>query len=196
MLDKSVPYFDLIMRRPAGALVPATPLPPGYSLIAFHPGGEQAWAEIEAAVLEFDSAAEARAYFTANYSAWQDEANRRVFFVQAADGELVGTTSVWWEYTGRRRVPALHWVGVKPEFQGKGIGKAMVSSALQAGLAIEGDVDFYLHTQTWSYRAIGIYLQTGFRLLPTETYADHQNSYQQALPHLHSKLSPQALALL
>ena len=31
---------------------------------------------------------------------------------------------------------------------------------------IEGDRDFYLHTQTWSHRAVGLYLWAGFRFLP------------------------------
>jgi len=194
MLDKTIPYHDLIMCRRAGTPLPAAIWPAGYRLVGFAAGDEHAWAEIESAVLEFDSQAEALAYFRKEYLPFLPELERRAFFVQAADGRKVGTATIWWEYTGKRRVPAVHWVGVHPAYQGLGLGKALVNQAMQEFLAIEGDVDIYLHTQTWSYRAIGIYLQAGFRLLPSGTYANHVNRYEQALPILQQKLTAASLA--
>lgn len=193
MLDKTIPYYDLIMVRRAGTSLPAATWPVGYSLVGFAQGDEQAWAEIESAVLEFDSQAEALAYFHREYLLFLREVQRRAFFVQAPDGRKLGTVTIWWEYTGKRRVAALHWVGVHPDYQGLGLGKAMVNQAMREFLDIEGDVDVYLHTQTWSYRAIGIYLQAGFRLLPSGTYSNHVNQYEQALPILRSKLTAASL---
>ncbi len=194
MLDKTIPYHDLIMHRRAGTPLPAAIWPDGYSLVGFAAGDEHAWAEIESAVLEFDSQAEALTYFGKEYLPFLPELQRRTFFVQAPDGRKVGTVTIWWEYSGKRRVAALHWVGIHPDCQGLGLGKAMVNQAMQEFLDIEGDEDLYLHTQTWSYRAIGIYLQAGFRLLPSGTYAHHINQYEQALPILQRKLTAGSLA--
>jgi RimJ/RimL family protein N-acetyltransferase len=196
MLDKSVPYFDLAMHRRAGTPLPSALLPPGYSLVAFQPGDEAAWATIETAVLEFSSETKARQYFCEQYLGCIEEARRRVFFVRTPEGDKVGTTTVWWTYTGKQRVVELHWVGLKPEYQGKGIGKAMVALAMQECLEIEGEVDVDLHTQTWSYLAIGIYLQVGFKLMPEGSYGRHKNSYHAALPVLRSKMSADTLALI
>jgi len=66
MLDKSLSYIDIIMRRPALGLPPPAALPEGYRF-AFY--GECAgkngtgmgdWAEIETSVLEFDNVLQAR----------------------------------------------------------------------------------------------------------------------------------------
>ncbi len=194
MLDKSLPYFDLIMRRKTGTPIPDVPLPPGYTFVNFQPGDERAWAEVETSVLEFDSVPEAQDYFAKHYLCYGDDAQRRVFFVQAPNGKKIGTASIWWEYTGKRRVPSLHWIGVKPEYQGKAIGKAMVCRLMQETLEIEGDIDVYLHTQTWSYKAIGVYLYAGFELLRHETFSRHKNSFELALPHLQTRMSEHTLA--
>ena len=73
MLDKSLSYIDIIMRRPALGLPPPAALPEGYRF-AFY--GECAgkngtgmgdWAEIETSVLEFDNVLQAEDYFSRNF---------------------------------------------------------------------------------------------------------------------------------
>lgn len=55
-------------------------------------------------------------------------------------------------------------MSVSPGSQGLGLGKAVFANALQLMLRIEGDRDFYLHTQTWSHVAIRIYMKAGFHI--------------------------------
>ncbi|MBQ4335586.1 MAG: GNAT family N-acetyltransferase, partial [Lentisphaeria bacterium] len=55
MLDKSLPYYDIIMKMPGRNLLslPEPVLPEGYSFRLYKPGDEYAWARLESQVLEF-----------------------------------------------------------------------------------------------------------------------------------------------
>jgi GNAT superfamily N-acetyltransferase len=162
MLDKSLPYFKIIMKRKAGTPVPEAPLREGFRFVPFQKGDEAAWADIETSVLEFDHAAAAEAYFKKRFLGCFDEVERRTFFIADAQGRKVATLTPWWNYTGVRRHPFMHWVAVKPECQGLGLGKAIIAEGLRRMIAIEGDCDMYLSTQTWSHKAIRLYLWAGF----------------------------------
>ena len=182
MLDKSVPFWDILMHRPAGTPFVEHPLPEGYSFALFQPGDEVSWARIEASVLEFDEEIEALLYFQKDRLPYQKELARRCLFVVSPAGEKVATATAWWNYTGVRRDPWLHWVAVKPQHQNKGLGKAIVSRVLRLIVDIEGERDVYLHTQTWSHRAVGIYEKAGFYITPEPNLAHYRNrDYLEAL---------------
>ncbi|MCC8165560.1 MAG: GNAT family N-acetyltransferase [Planctomycetes bacterium] len=162
MLDKSVPFKHIMMRRPAGHPLPSWSLPDGYSFAFYQPGDERDWAVIESSVLEFPSTIDALLFFQKEYGAYSRELHRRVVFVVAPNGDKVGTGSAWFDYTGTRRDPWLDWIGVMPDFQGLGLGKAIAARILALEVEIEGDRDVFLHTQTWSHRAVKIYQKIGF----------------------------------
>jgi len=148
MIDKSIPYVDILMKREAGTPFPDFPLPEGYRFVLFKDGDETEWAEITASAGEFD----------------REELKRRCTFVETTEGEKVATCTAWWSYTGERRDPWLHWIAVKAGYQGLGLGKSVVAEGMRRMIAIEGDRDMYLHTQTWSYKAFNIYRKMGFQI--------------------------------
>ncbi|MEH7484914.1 Ribosomal protein S18 acetylase RimI [Bacillus sp. OV166] len=184
MLDKSIPYFNVIMKRGSGAPVSCFSLPKGYSFVWFSEGKEMKWAEIETSVGEFTNIDEAMKYFQENYLPFLDELKRRLLFVQNERGEEVGTITSWWNMTGTKRVPSIHWFAVNEEYQGCGLGKALVSESLKKLILLEGDKDVFLHTQTWSYKAIGLYLKSGFEILSSGSFSHYKNEYFLAMPHL------------
>ncbi len=188
MLDKSIPYFDILMLRKSGKDLPRYRLPKGYSIVSFLPGDEENWAKIETAVGEFDSAAEALSLYGKYFLCYPGEAERRTIFIQTAEGDKIGTATSWWNYIGPKRMPSLEWIAVKPEYQGLGLGKAIVFEGLRRMVLIEGDRDIFLHTQTWSYRAIGIYLKAGFEFIKSNSFGSYKNDYEQAIPYLEEKL--------
>ena len=49
----------------------------------------------------------------------------------------------------------------------------------------------WLDTQTWSWRAVGLYLSLGFYPLKTAVYNGAANEYQAALPILHARMRPE-----
>ncbi|GIN88845.1 hypothetical protein J6TS2_52310 [Heyndrickxia sporothermodurans] len=53
MLDKSILFFNVIMKRSAGIPAPIDLLPNGFSFVRFAEGKEQRWAEIEIANIEY-----------------------------------------------------------------------------------------------------------------------------------------------
>ena len=188
MLDKSIPYLNIVMQRKSETPIPQYELPEGYSFVPFSSGDEVEWAEIETSVGEFDSVQEALSYFRENYLSFPGEVERRTIFVQTVEGKKVGTATSWWNYTGIRRDLALEWIAVKPEYQGLGLGKAVVFEGLRRMVLIEGDRDIFLHTQTWSYGAVAIYLQAGFEFMKKGSFSRYDNDYEKAIPYLEEKL--------
>ncbi|WP_312116542.1 GNAT family N-acetyltransferase [Brevibacillus reuszeri] len=188
MLDKSIPYYNVIMRLRSGIAASSFSLPSGYTYAWFEPGNEKKWAEIETSVGEFTTVEQAHRYFCEHYLRYVDEVKRRVLFILNPDGEEVGTITSWWNVTGERRDPSIHWFAVKKEYQGIGLGKALVSKGLRQLKQLEGDGDIYLHTQTWSYKAIELYIQAGFEILENESFGGYQNDYEKAMPFIEMKL--------
>ena len=188
MLDKSIPYHNIIMCRKSGVSVPQAILPEGYSFKNFSAGDEIHWAEIEASVGEFASTEEAEYYFKTEYLPFLKELERRSIFIETVKGEKIATFTIWWNYSGNLRIPSVHWVAVIPEYQGLGLGKAVVLKGIEKALSIEGDRDIYLHTQTWSYKAIGIYMRAGFEILETGTFGGYKNDYEKAMSVLMGKI--------
>ena len=182
MLDKSVPYADVLMHRKKGTPIPGVILPDGFSFSAFQSGDEKAWAKIEASVLEFDDELDALIYFQKDYLPYIAELERRCIFIENNEGEKIATSTAWWNYNGVRRDPWLHWVAVKPEYQNLGLGKAIVSKITQLMSEIEGDRDFYLHTQTWSHRAVKIYGKSGYVITNEKNLYQYSNeNYEKAM---------------
>ena len=185
MLDKSVPYFRVILKRTAGTPLPQAALPEGYSFRLYQPGDEKDWGEIETSVLEFDDAAKAAAYYQEHYGLYQEEAARRTLFLCAPDGGKVGTFTAWWCYTGVRRYPLVSWVALRPAYQGKGLGKALIARGVRLMAEIEGDVRMYFPTQSWSHKAIKLYQWAGFSLVTDEEKpGGFDNQTPQAMPIL------------
>lgn len=170
MLDKSIEFFKIILKREKGKELKNEILPEGFKFVKFKKGDEKAWAEIEKSVLEFENTKDGEEYFKRKYLPYIDELERRTIFIENNNGEKIATFTAWWRYTGERRHPFMEWVAVKPEYQGKGLGKALISEGVKLMVAIEGDCDMYIPTQTWSYKAIRLYRWAGFEFETKEKF--------------------------
>jgi len=181
MLDKSVPYAGLLMCRKAGTPIPDFSLPDGFGFSLFNEGDEIAWARIEASIHEFDSEFAALMFFKENFIPHAEELCRRCLFVETEEGEKVATATAWWAHVEGQRRPWVHWVGVAPEYQELGLGKAIIARVTELATQLDGDVEIHLKTQSWSYRAIGIYRLCGYE--PTDEkvlYKSLGNNYRKA----------------
>ena len=183
MLDKTLPYYSIKMVRKAGTHIPDYTLPEGFKFVMYTDGAETDWARIEASVDEFDSEFAALLRFKEDFIPYVDELYRRCLFIENENGKKIATANAWWSFIEDERHAWLHWVSVAPGYQGLGLGKAIVSKVTQLMKEIEGDVDFYLSTQTWSYKAINIYKQFGYE--PTNDKRLYsiksRNDYKKAL---------------
>lgn len=182
MLDKSIQYYDVLMKRKIGTIISKPSLPHGFKFSFFKVGDEKSWAEIETSVGEFEDINSAIKYFQGTYLSYLDELERRCIFIENEKGIKVATIMNWWNYTGQKRDPWIHWLAVYPQYQGLGLGKAIVFKAMINIKEIEGDKDVYLHTQTWSYKAINIYKKAGFNITSERGLGGYENSnYEKAL---------------
>jgi len=169
MLDRSVPFSKIKMVHRIGTPIPDFPLPEGFKYTFFKDGDEKDWARIETSVDEFDSEFAALMLFKEEFMPYKGELYRRCLFIETESGEKIATANAWWSFVEDERRAWLHWVSVANGYQGLGLGKAIVSRTTQLLKEIEGDVDFFLSTQTWSYKAINIYKQFGWQ--PTDEKA-------------------------
>lgn len=165
MLDKSIPYAEIWMCRERELPVAEKALPEGFHFKLYQEGDELEWAAIETAVSEFDDETKAIAYFNEKFAPFIRELKQRMLFVTDPAGEKVGTCSAWWKETPDGiRHPLVHWVAVKPGYQGKGLAKAMMTQTLKMLQNLETTSPIYLHTQTWSHPAIRLYQKLGFEI--------------------------------
>jgi len=183
MLDKTIPFARLKMVRKAGTPIPDFPLPEGFKFTFYTDGNETDWARIETSVDEFDNEFAALMHFKQEFIPYVDELYRRLLFIETEDGKKIATANAWWSFVEDERRAWLHWVATDPEYQGLGLGKAITSKVTQLLKEVEGDVNFYLSTQTWSYKAINIYISCGYE--PTDEKIlypkKHRNDYKKAL---------------
>jgi GNAT superfamily N-acetyltransferase len=146
-------------------------LPKGFAFSFFMPFDELHWGRIETSVLEFPSENDAIHLFKKSFLPHTDELQKRCLFVLNPDGVPIATANAWFVDSKLGHQASLHWVAVCPDYQGQGIGKAIVQKALQVYAALEPNQPIWLHTQTWSHIAIRLYHSLGFNLVRNERLA-------------------------
>jgi GNAT superfamily N-acetyltransferase len=183
MLDKSVPFHTIIMKRPYKNAPKQISMPEGFTVRTFKPGDEIGWAEIETLVLEFDSMQQALDCHK-GYLSYIDELRKRQWFAVSPNGIIAATATAWWTPTPKGNIPVVHALGCRPEFQGQGLGRVVATKMLESFYELEQDKEVWLDTQTWSYKAIGLYLELGFIPVKKDVYNSTKNEYEQAVPIL------------
>ncbi|HBL83549.1 MAG: hypothetical protein A2Y17_00385 [Clostridiales bacterium GWF2_38_85] len=88
MLDKSIPYMNIIMKLQSKLIssLSGPVLPNGYTFRLYNDGDEIHWARIETSVLEFESENDACDYFTKKFIPHIDELKSRCVFVINQEG--------------------------------------------------------------------------------------------------------------
>lgn len=119
-------------------------------------------------------------YFNRVYAARQQTFFERCVFACDEGDVPVGTCFVWQAYG---QINTLHWFKVRPEYEGLGIGRALLTEVLRP-LKPE-DYPVFLHTHPSCFRAIKLYADFGFHpLRAPEKIGFRQNDYQESLPYL------------
>lgn len=191
MLDRSIPFYNIIMR--CDRILPMEiALPEGYTIRAYQPGDEAAWAALHVATGDWTHAQEAEAYFLSRYAG---EPQRTQVAVSPA-GEVVGVITAWTDERQGKPVRSIHWLAVKEEHQRLGLGRALAKTCLQLWRREDNAAPAYLHTQPWSWKAVALYASLGFRLQRQDTFAAYDNQYAQAMEELRKLLPEEQYAIL
>lgn len=153
----------VIMERPDLENLPDFPLPPGFSLRPHRPGDRETWLMVERDS-ETHSAITGEVY-DREFGSDAAELSRRQLFLCQGD-EAVGTISAWHNPAYKDGTYGrIHWVAIRPAWQGRGLAKPMLAAALRR-LKELGHAKAYLVTQSFRPVAIKLYESFGFRAVP------------------------------
>jgi len=183
MLDKSIPYSNIIMICSASSVAEAKvmELPQGYTYQMYKSGDGAKWAEIEYSVGEFPTLEAAQEYFDKNYLPYEDRMMKRSCYIADETGEYVATASALWYDDESGTHPTLGWVAVKPGHQGRKLGRAIVAKALSVHAELDAGENIVLHTQTWSHKAVRMYYSFGFRMSQNFEFFRFKNDFEKSL---------------
>ena len=124
-------------------------------------------------------------YFEAVYASRENEFFERCLFVCDHNDTPIATCFGWKSYG---KVSTIHWFKVVAEYEGLGIGRALLSIVMRTFTV--DDYPVYLHTQPGSFRAIKLYSDFGFALLTDATIGYRRNEWVEALPFLQAHMFP------
>ena len=164
VLDTSVAHIPVLMvlgdhEPPADVALPA-----GYRFATWEPRFREPWVRLHVLLGQLPSFDEGLAYFERTYEADPAALERQMILVVDEKGELAGTSSLWrGDHFGEPRL-RVHWVGVDPAHQRRGLARALMLRTIRLfdELVPTGEPPLYLTTQTESWPACGMYLKLGF----------------------------------
>lgn len=173
-----IPALNFFMMSKSPAPQAFGALPPGFHFRACRKDELDVWKRLHApGPMLYGFMGE---YFDKVYAADAQTFFDRCIFVCDEQDVPIGTCFVWKAYG---QINTLHWLKVKPEFEGLGIGRALLTEVLRP-LTPE-DYPVFLHTHPSCYRAIKLYADFGFHpLRAPEKIGFRQNDYQESLPYL------------
>jgi len=164
--------------------LPVFDLPGDFSLRWYQPGDESHWLRIHLTADQFNEITpelfqrqfglpeERGLQATSSHerqsglkSALRELGERQCYLLLAPKGEVIGTGTAWYndDFEGARW-GRVHWMAVMPQFQGRGLGKALLA-AICGRLRRLGHDRAYLTTSTARVPAIRLYRKFGFEPL-------------------------------
>ncbi len=180
-MAEEIPDKNLFMMCDALDQSALRALPAGYQLRTCRRDELDLWK-----AFPFDDPATAEAYrpymtdyFTRVYADKADLFFQTCHFVCNEADMPIATAFIWKAYD---LFQTIHWFKVIQAYEGRGIGRALLSVIM--GDLQADDYPVYLHTQPGSYRAIKLYSDFGFKLLTDPVIGGRQNDLAECLPIL------------
>ncbi len=139
--------------------IPQAAFPPGFDIRPMRRDEGPLWADVQRDAEELFPIPDD--LFAREFGYDPPGVEQRCFFVTNHKGAAVGTVSSW--YGGRDNGPEwgrIHWVAVRPVYQGRGLGRASLSYALNR--MSEWHEQAWLATSTARLPALKMYLDFGF----------------------------------
>ncbi len=163
MLDKSVPYIGVLMVKTDTAVYPRFELPDGFIFTGFQSGYDTEWARLMFDVDQTGTLGEAEDIFKKEFLPQSGLLSKQCLFVLDRTGKVSATGSLWHGEHFGEAFQRIHWVATRPEYQGKGLVKALLTKLMDVYNELGHKNFIYLTSQTWSYKALNIYSQFGFK---------------------------------
>jgi ribosomal protein S18 acetylase RimI-like enzyme len=187
MEEEEIPDLNIFMICEALNRNSLTELPASYSIRSCRPDELGVWK-----MMPFDDANLAKEYegfmsdyFATTYGGKEELFFDKTLFVCDRQNKPIATCLSWNAYD---EFITIQWFKVLKEYEGQGIGRALLSIIMQK-LGMH-DYPVYLHTQPSSFRAIKLYSDFGFSLLSGDKFGIRKNDVDKCLPIL-EKFMPQ-----
>ena len=178
MVDKTIPFKDIIMV--AENLTEQKPvLPEGFYLDTYREGDEVAWAEMEHFAGDFSTVERGVGYFKSAYLLSLDSPERMIA-VRNPEGKAVAYCIAWRSFSKDEVCNTLQFLVTAKGYEGMGRARAAAKETINRYIKL-GAKRVYLHTQPWSYKAIWLYHQVGFRISRNAELQTFGNQCDEAL---------------
>ena len=176
------------MRHPNNYAPTLPKLPEGFVIKFFEEKRENDWADIQVSVGEFPTKEDALKCYE-YYCQHMDELKKRqLFVVNEANNKAVATATAWYMEKGDEAIGVVHGLSCLPQYQAQGLGRIAATCMMDCFYRLMPNCPVWLDTQTWSYKAIGLYMDIGFVPLKTATFSDVPNEYDKALNAINGKM--------
>ncbi len=184
-----IPAKDLFMMCEALREEALAEVPRGFSVRRCRKGEWDVWKALQMDGSEKTAASEQglRDYYDHVYAKQGDAFFERCLFACDENDRPVGTCMMWLAYN---KVNTLHWFKVLEPYEGKGIGRALLSCVMRQLPVNEYPV--FLHTHPTSYRAIKLYSDFGFALLTDPQIGFRSNDILTCMPILEQVMPAEA----
>lgn len=194
MVDKTIPYADIIMRNDTPQYHEAV-LPEGYYFDTYRDGDDEAWARMEHYAGDFRTYEMALGYIRSEYLTRREEVEKRFIIVRNQDGEGVCSCFAWNTFRNDQRCPCLQWLVTAEGYEGLGLAKAVAYETVNRFVQL-GEKNVYLHTQPWSYKAVWLYFLAGFRIVSKSQFQTFFNKFDEAMPVLETLIPEERMKLI
>ena len=162
MLDKSIPHIGILMTKTDTKNYPRFELPIGFAFCGYKAGYEKEWADLMFELGQTDTLKQAQEVFENEFLSKPELLQKQCLFVLDKSGEVAACGSLWHGEHFGKQLWRIHWIATKPNYQGKGLIKALLTKLLDIYNELGFDGFVYLTSQTWSYKAINLYSKFGF----------------------------------
>lgn len=194
MVDKSIPFFDIIMRCDNPQRTQPV-LPEGFYFDTYRDGDDEAWAKMEVFAGDFKTYEIALGYFRSAYLEQRKKLEDRFVVVRNKAGEAVCSCIAWKSFRNEFPAAALQWLVTAEGYEGLGLAKAVAFETVNRYHQLQ-EAPVWLHTQPWSYKAVWLYYQAGFRITAKDQFQTFNNRFEQAMPVLETLIPPEKMHLL
>ena len=102
-------------------------------------------------------------YFRSTYLTQREELEKRFVQIRNPEGVSVCSCIGWKTFRNQYPAAALHWLVTAEGYEGLGLAKAVAFETVNRYQQL-GDAPIWFHSQPWSYKAVWLYYQAGFRI--------------------------------
>lgn len=122
-------------------------------------------------------------YFQSVYKKKEEIFFQQCTFICDENDTPVATCFIWDAYD---KIPAIHWLKVKKGFEGKGLGRAILTHVLKQ--VSKDRFPILVHTHPSSYKAIKLYMDFGFDFITDTKVGYRKNDLLESLEILKAYL--------